>query len=92
MNSVIAQQHVFHDPIYAEEANQARYQGIRVKECEVNAKYYIQCTTWRDKKQVMFLHAHFVEASKDNTVRRHVREQSQRIEINGPTIQQDYAQ
>jgi len=40
----------------------------------------------------MFLHAHFVEASKDNTVRRHVREQSQRIEINGPTIQQDYAQ
>ena len=57
-----------------------------------NAKYYIQCTTWRDKKQVMFLHTHLVEASKDNMVRRHVREQAQRIEINGPTIQQDYAQ
>jgi hypothetical protein len=34
MNSVIARQHVYHDPIYAEEANQARYQGIQVKECE----------------------------------------------------------
>ena len=40
----------------------------------------------------MFLHTHLVEASKDNTVRRHVRGQSQRIDINGPAIQQDYAQ
>jgi hypothetical protein len=35
--------------------------------------FYLQCTTWRDKKQVMFLHTNTIGRSSDNCVRRHVR-------------------
>jgi len=35
--------------------------------------YYIQCTTWRDKKQVYFLHNFDVGASVGLSVMRHVK-------------------
>ena len=53
-------------------------------------KYCIQCTTWRDKKQVMFLHSHLVGSSTNATVRRHVKGKKQKVEIGAPTSQIDY--
>ena len=50
-------------------------------------KYYLQCTTWRGKKQVVFLHRNLVEHSKDNISLRQLREGTQRIAVKGPTIQ-----
>ena len=55
-------------------------------------KYCIQCTTWRDKKQVMFLHSHLVGSSTNTTVRRHVKKQKKKIEIGAPTSQIDYVE
>ena len=55
-------------------------------------KYHIQCTTWRDKKQVMFLHSYLVRPSKDGVVLRHVHGAVERLPIKGPSVQKDYAQ
>ena len=38
--------------------------------------YYIQCTTWRDKKQVYFLSSNRVGASEELTVMRHTKRES----------------
>ena len=52
--------------------------------------YYIQCTTWKDKKQVTFLHTHLVKNDGDTTVKRHVKGKRQRIKLNAPPIQPEY--
>ena len=52
--------------------------------------YYIQCTTWKDKKQVTFLHTHLVKHDGDTTVKRHVKGKRQRIKLNAPPIQPEY--
>ena len=56
-----------------------------------NEKYHLQCTTWKDKKQVTFLHTHLVQNDGDTTVKRHVKGNRQRIDLNAPPIQPDYS-
>ncbi len=53
-------------------------------------KYYLQCSTWRDKKQVMFLHTNRVGSSSGITVRRHVKGKRQRVILEAPQCQDDY--
>ena len=53
-------------------------------------KFFIQCTTWKDKKQVMFLHTNTIGRTKDNHVRRHVRGQRDRNVIRAPLSQATY--
>lgn len=55
-----------------------------------NKRYYIQCTTWRDKKQVMFLHNTEVGRSDGFSVMRHVKGQKRRQKMNGPRAQAEY--
>ena len=44
--------------------------------------FYIQYTTWKDKKQVMFLHTNMVSPSTIHTVRRGVKGRANRIHCN----------
>ena len=62
---------------------------IRLKSC-TGKIYYIQCTTWRDKKQVCFLHNCEVGCSTDITVKRHVKGKRQRVEIDNLIAQKRY--
>ena len=64
---------------------------IEIKNRPKRRRYFIQCTTWKDKKQVMFLHTHLVGRSSGYSVRRHVRGNSKRIALSAPRIQADYA-
>ena len=52
--------------------------------------YYLQCTTWRDKKQVYFLHNIEVGYSDGLSVKRHVKGKKGRVEIDGPKAQLEY--
>ena len=53
-------------------------------------KYYIQCTTWKDKKQVSFLHSHKVGVSPPDTVARHVKGKRSREVFPAPQAQVEY--
>ena len=55
-------------------------------------KYYIQATTWRDKKQVCFLSTNEIGFSDGMTVKRHTKKREKRDTIEAPRAQQDYAQ
>jgi len=52
--------------------------------------YYIQCTRWRDKKQVCFLNTIQVGFSNELSVRRHVKGKATRKVIEGLRAQWDY--
>ena len=52
--------------------------------------YYIQCTTWRNKKQVCFLSSNDVGSISGLSLLRHVKGKPVRIYINGPRVRQDY--
>ena len=52
--------------------------------------YCIQCTTWNDKKQVMFLHTDAIGRSEGLSVRRHVKGKSRRVELDAPILQREY--
>eukprot|EP00956_Cyclotella_meneghiniana_P022021 scaffold40902_cov50-Cyclotella_meneghiniana.AAC.1 len=54
-------------------------------------KYYIQATTWRDKKQVCFLSSNEVGFSDGMSVKRHTKKRAQRDTIEAPRAQQDYS-
>ena len=54
-------------------------------------KYFIQCSTWKDKKQVLFLHTHAVGPSVGESVRRNTKGADERIEISAPKVQKEYA-
>ena len=56
-----------------------------------NRYYYIQCTTWRDKKQVMFIHTHVVGRSVGGEVMRYVKGRKRRVKLAAPRVQNDYA-
>ena len=60
--------------------------------CDRGRKFYIQCTTWKDKKQVMFLHTNTIGRTKDNHVRRHIRGQRDRNVIRAPLSQATYVE
>jgi len=53
--------------------------------------FYIQCITWKDKKQVMFLHTNMVGPSTIHTVRRGVKGRANRIVIRSPGVQKNYS-
>ena len=52
--------------------------------------YYIQCTTWKDKKQVSFLSTNKVGRSDNMTVQRRIRGKRTRDTISAPRAQADY--
>jgi hypothetical protein len=52
--------------------------------------YYIQATTWRDKKQVCFLSTSSVGFSDGMTVKRHTRKRAKRDTIAAPRAQAEY--
>ena len=52
--------------------------------------YYIQCTTWRDKKQVCFLSSKEAGFSTGLSVKRHVRGKKDREIIDRPRAQLEY--
>ena len=51
----------------------------------------IQVTTWKDRKQVMFVHTHLVEDWKDETTLRYVKGQKERQEIACPPVAKNYS-
>ncbi|KAL9183005.1 hypothetical protein ACHAXT_004792, partial [Thalassiosira profunda] len=51
---------------------------------------YIQCTTWKDKKQVVFLNSNEIGASDGFSMYRHRRGKKTRDIIDGPRAQADY--
>jgi len=53
--------------------------------------YYIQATTWRDKKQVCFVSSSSVGFSNGLSVKRHVRGKKDREIISGVRAQQEYS-
>ena len=53
-------------------------------------KYYIQATTWRDKKQVCFLSTSSIGFSNGVSVRRHTRGKREREIIDGVRVQAEY--
>ena len=53
-------------------------------------EYYIQNTTWRDKKQVCFLSSNEAGFSNGISVQRHVKGQVTREVVEGPRAQKDY--
>jgi len=55
------------------------------------SKYKIQCSTWRDKKQVMFIHTKCVGSSNGYTVQRHQKGSARRITIETPLVRNKYA-
>ena len=54
--------------------------------------YYIQCTTWRDKNQVMFLSSKKVGASHGLTVKRRVCEKWEQLTVPEPRAHADYVE
>ena len=54
-------------------------------------EFWIQVTTWRDKKQVMFVHTHKIGRSDDVKVKRYVKGKKGRIELQGTESQKDYS-
>ena len=56
-----------------------------------SSKALVQCTTWKDKKQVMFLHTNCVEPTTDRTTtKRYVKGRREKEVIQCPPVQQDY--
>ena len=54
-------------------------------------KFWIQCTTWRDKKQVTFLHTSEVGASSGHFVTRRTKGKKDHSILPAPKAQLDYA-
>jgi len=54
------------------------------------SEYWIQCTTWQDKKQVMFLHTNTVGVSSALMVKCHVKGEKKSVILQTPASQKDY--
>jgi hypothetical protein len=54
--------------------------------------FYAQCTTWKDRKQVMFVHTTDIGASSGHFVRRSIRGVHGRTTLKAPLAQQNYAE
>ena len=52
--------------------------------------YCIQCTTWRDKKQVCFLSTNTIGASRGITVKRYCKKQAGRETLAAPRVQREF--
>ena len=55
-------------------------------------KYYIQGTTWKDKKQVGFLHSYKVGLNDCSIMERHMKGHGKPIQINSLPVQKVYAE
>ena len=51
----------------------------------------VQVTTWKDKKQVMFVHTHLVEPIGNNVTKRYVKGKKGRVEIDCPSVVPEYS-
>jgi hypothetical protein len=58
---------------------------------ESGGTFYVQCTTWKDRKQVMFLHTTDIGASSGHFVKRSVCGAQGRSTLKAPLAQQNYA-
>ena len=55
-------------------------------------KGMLQVTTWKDRKQVMFVHTHLVEGNEaGDTTLRHVKGRKERLELECPPVVKDYS-
>ena len=52
--------------------------------------YQVQCTTWKDKKQLIFLHTHLIQNDDDTTVKHNMKYNKRRIDLCAPLFQSDY--
>ena len=67
------------------------WEAVLGKQFELS-KYCVQCTTWKDRKQVMFLHTSSVGSSRGkHTVRRDKKGKHGRDILPAPLFQLDYA-
>ena len=55
-----------------------------------NEKYHIQCTTWKDKKQVIILHIHLLSNDGYTTVKLYIKNKRQIVNLNTPSVQSYY--
>ena len=67
-------------------------EAIIWKKTPAGKKYAIQATTWRDKKQVLFLHTTKVGRSNSIDTKRHVKGKQEQITIQSTQAQQEYVQ
>ena len=65
-------------------------EAVIEKTIRSGGKYKIQCSTWRDKKQVMFIYTACIGPSGRYSVRCFVKVKSKCIEIGGPRVQKEY--
>jgi hypothetical protein len=86
-----------HDIPFLKLSNGARNQLDRgwfreacLRPSEGRTHYYLQCTTWKDKKQVSFHSNNKVGRSDNLTVQRRVRGKRTRDTIVAPQAQADY--
>lgn len=54
-------------------------------------EYQVQCTVWKDRKQVGFLHTTEIRGNDGATARRAMKGKKRRVVINCPPAQKDYA-
>ncbi len=75
------------------EVNRGWFREAVVKQtAQAGKEYYIQCSTWRDKKQVMFIHTNQVRATYQHTVQRSVKGKRRQVTLSAPQCQHDYAE
>ena len=67
------------------------HEAVLELQTRLSKKYYLQCTTWKDKRQVVFLHSNGIGRTKDNYVRRHSKEKRTRDILTAPNAQKNYA-
>lgn len=59
---------------------------------EDNSTYNMQCTIWKDEKQVLFLHTNLVKGDGNTKVKRHVKGERKRVNLDALPIQPDCVQ
>eukprot|EP00984_Skeletonema_dohrnii_P004810 scaffold1689_cov99-Skeletonema_dohrnii-CCMP3373.AAC.1 len=66
-------------------------EAVIVIKAKNGKRYYVQCCSWKDKKQVCFLNSNEIGYSDGTTVRRHRRGKRMRELINAPNTAVEYA-
>ncbi len=62
-------------------------EAVLEKNTKTGKRYCIQATTWRDKKQVLFVHTHLVGSSSGCQVKRHVKGKRMQVTLDAPQAQ-----
>ena len=98
--TAVREQHTFNEYVQPgpdalwNDAINTHSHGLHQMRTPRGKKYYIQCTTWCDKKQVTFLHTAAVGNSRSKTVNRHTkgRRGHGRAEFAAPQLQETYVE